>query len=335
MASDRRVEANRRNAARSTGPRSAKGKARSAQNAVTHGILGRPGATGPEAMEAYRALLQSWVDELRPVGVVESVLVERACRNAWRLSRCARYEDAAFARRARSSNDRDGLAEKGRVESLARQLLATPGPDEEKDEPAVLVAGLEMTSRGVDWLLGRWASLGAALDGVGFWDTPRKVEAVRLLGLRPEEVLSDPAVASVFLSAHMADPRRTILWFDCFQVAKLDPASPSDRLRVKELEARLPASSEEGLRGLRKIASDAVGRLRTRRVEVLAAREAADREESGDLALFDEGPSTALLLRYEASSGRALHRALGDLLKLREANAFPPNDEEELTSLKS
>ncbi len=38
MASKSRVEANRRNAARSTGPKTARGKSRSAQNARSHGL---------------------------------------------------------------------------------------------------------------------------------------------------------------------------------------------------------------------------------------------------------------------------------------------------------
>jgi hypothetical protein len=39
MTSDRKREANRRNAARSTGPRSAAGRARSSRNAMRHGLL--------------------------------------------------------------------------------------------------------------------------------------------------------------------------------------------------------------------------------------------------------------------------------------------------------
>lgn len=38
MTSQRKIEANRRNASRSTGPRSAEGKARSRLNAVSHGL---------------------------------------------------------------------------------------------------------------------------------------------------------------------------------------------------------------------------------------------------------------------------------------------------------
>jgi len=59
MTSDRKLEANRRNAARSTGPRSAAGRARSSRNAVRHGLLAnfsKDDALSAE-MESLAALL--------------------------------------------------------------------------------------------------------------------------------------------------------------------------------------------------------------------------------------------------------------------------------------
>ena len=57
MVSQRQLEANRANAKRSTGPKSASGKARSRLNAVTHGLTSRQlvvGAEKPEDFDAFR-----------------------------------------------------------------------------------------------------------------------------------------------------------------------------------------------------------------------------------------------------------------------------------------
>ena len=74
MTTPAKRDANRQNARRSTGPKSAEGKARSSRNAVTHGLTARP-APG-EPTEAYRANLAEWVADLRPRGIVERTLAE-------------------------------------------------------------------------------------------------------------------------------------------------------------------------------------------------------------------------------------------------------------------
>lgn len=70
-----RARANQSNAARSTGPTSAPGKARSSENALRHGVLSSKLLLPEESAEDYRALLQSLLGELGPVGTMEQLLV--------------------------------------------------------------------------------------------------------------------------------------------------------------------------------------------------------------------------------------------------------------------
>jgi hypothetical protein len=59
MANERQIQANRRNAALSSGPQSPQGKAISAANAVTHGFCARNAVLPSESSEDYQALLES------------------------------------------------------------------------------------------------------------------------------------------------------------------------------------------------------------------------------------------------------------------------------------
>ena len=95
--SDRRLEANRRNAQLSTGPRTAAGKARVAQNRITHGLTGAAHTilTG-EDPAAYAHLLATLIDEHAPATETEAHQVELLAHNQWRLRRAARLETEAF-----------------------------------------------------------------------------------------------------------------------------------------------------------------------------------------------------------------------------------------------
>ena len=98
-----KIEANRRNALRSTGPRSAEGKAIVHHNALKHGLLAREviitrgdGREDPRDFQGLQARLRS---ELQPVGVLEEMLVEKIAVSYWRLRRSLRAEAGEIRRR--------------------------------------------------------------------------------------------------------------------------------------------------------------------------------------------------------------------------------------------
>jgi hypothetical protein len=114
MATGAQVAANRRNAEKSTGPRTAEGKAVVAQNAVKHGLAGRVDVIKGEDQAEFDRHREALLKELRPEGAVESMLVERVARLSWRLQRVDRmhnevidvllaHEATPLAKQARST----------------------------------------------------------------------------------------------------------------------------------------------------------------------------------------------------------------------------------------
>jgi hypothetical protein len=97
MASVAQIQANRSNAQKSTGPRTAEGKAAASQNAVKHGLLAEQVVIHGEDPAEFDLYREGMLEELAPVGVVESMLAERAVSLAWRLRRAERLQSAVFA----------------------------------------------------------------------------------------------------------------------------------------------------------------------------------------------------------------------------------------------
>jgi hypothetical protein len=92
----RKQKANKKNAEKSTGPRSKEGKAVVRLNALKHGLLSKEvviqNGDAKEDEGEYAALLRDLCDELSPGGIVEQMLVERIATCYWRLRRAARFE---------------------------------------------------------------------------------------------------------------------------------------------------------------------------------------------------------------------------------------------------
>ena len=85
--SDRRAAANRANARKSTGPRTAAGRARSRMNALKHGLCARVVLLPGEDWREYQAFEKAFADDLKPLGIVQEMLAGRAAALAWALQR--------------------------------------------------------------------------------------------------------------------------------------------------------------------------------------------------------------------------------------------------------
>jgi len=92
MASTEQIKSNRLNALKSTGPRTAGGKARSRRNALTHGLTAKNIVIGDEDSKEFEALRAALEDELEAKTSLERELVERITGLLWRLRRVPRAE---------------------------------------------------------------------------------------------------------------------------------------------------------------------------------------------------------------------------------------------------
>jgi hypothetical protein len=93
LASNARAEASRKNGAKSRGPRTPDGKARASKNALKHGLRAQKHVVLPQEDAAEFAQFQAaLLEELAPVGVVQTVLARRIVIAAWRLARADRME---------------------------------------------------------------------------------------------------------------------------------------------------------------------------------------------------------------------------------------------------
>jgi hypothetical protein len=102
----RQVAANRRNALRSTGPRTAAGKTAASQNAVRHGLRAlTPVVRGVEREGDWRAHRTGLVRALAPVGYLEQCLADRVASLLWRLARVTHYESETLAALHRNAPD--------------------------------------------------------------------------------------------------------------------------------------------------------------------------------------------------------------------------------------
>ena len=101
MMSPAQVAANRRNAQKSTGPKSADGKAVSKMNALKHGLLAQTvvvrGHRIKESTKEFEKLCREFYADLNPVGPAEEMLVDQIVTATWRLRRARTAESGEIA----------------------------------------------------------------------------------------------------------------------------------------------------------------------------------------------------------------------------------------------
>jgi len=106
-----KIEANRRNAGRSTGPKTEAGKQASRVNALKQGLLAKEVVITrgdyKEDKEAFAQLLDELGEQFTPVGVAEELEVQKIALSYWRKMRAVRYEHGAIRQRTGDMRGRE------------------------------------------------------------------------------------------------------------------------------------------------------------------------------------------------------------------------------------
>ena len=96
MISIQQLEANRRNAQKSTGPQTPEGRAAVRNNALTHGLTAKNAVLPGESKEEFHDFFTALAAEYQPVGPTETLLLDQIVMDAWRLQRLRGMETGWF-----------------------------------------------------------------------------------------------------------------------------------------------------------------------------------------------------------------------------------------------
>ena len=183
-----RLAANRANALKSTGPRTAGGKEASRLNAYRHGLAGAGELLGPgEDAALVERRTGEFVEECGAVGAIGALLARRAAVLSVRMERAAQAGGVAA--------DADVAAARAAFDD--GRIDATLGWIQKLDaghDPAEALAAIEASPVGREYLVERWEAIAAGLDA---GDRALIEQAIDWLGLDVEGLTPASLAAAV------------------------------------------------------------------------------------------------------------------------------------------
>src|SRR5271166_1049217 len=206
MATTAQIDANRRNAARSTGPRSDEAKQKVRGNALKHGMRAVtmvPFSTQVDSRQLEERI-REWDSDLQPQSAMERDLLGKAARLSLEIDLGELIETQMLA-----------AWQHTQIRELGRRLLYIAAAEEVKvsrmphwaDDPGQFVGQLEESAEGCRWLLDRWEEYRNLVDRKLNWNLPVLLRFIRLQGKNVVESVYDPALNSIFLAWDVLVPK--------------------------------------------------------------------------------------------------------------------------------
>jgi hypothetical protein len=280
-ASEARINANRANSLRSTGPKTAEGKAISRANGLKHGLTGAGIVLHEGDRDEVERRHEALQSELAPKSCLGAIMVRQLATLSVRMERGATQESSALAVRVRHAAEEFDEARFDEVERLLDTIA---------DDPRVHVRKLQKSPEGVDLLIRTWEDLRANLTRTPrpLWTALDQEKAENLAGYRVD---SEPGLRIKTLSEAIRGDFRNL--------ADLEGAGLSDDDRKDWARARMVERINAEI-------ADLEAQFETLDFETIDL----DRAEAGNRSLFDPSREAALARRYESEARRGFFQAL-------------------------
>ena len=361
MATEKQIAANRKNAQHGTGPKSAAGKAKSARNALKHGMTAQQIVLPNENPEEFQSRLAEWNNYFQPENPAKAAVIERAVSSKWKLDRISRVETERLSEKVRHAVDQFDLDRFTEAETLGRRLVFEPcnrcEPPQAHDpifqariqkriddNPAILFRQMQMTMQGrrladralegtgrtarLPWLLALHREVQGHLDArqAARGHFGRRGGLENLPGL--QHALHPECCDR--MKDHPARPGpEQVRSLGRVHAGEARPGRQADVLPPDQRFATQPAEGGTGRRSahLWDIIRIEILRLRALKAEYLDELNERDRA----------GPSTArcstavkrpcLLRRYETACEREFHKAIADIDRMEKNDRAAGLDE--------
>ncbi len=175
MISQKQLEANRINALRSTGPKTADGKAIVSRNALRHGLRARQVVIDTESREEFDEFHELLMDHLAPANLLESLLADRIAADFWRSRRTGQIESQMFNEMRRSLHDKRKAANptEPTFDDILPEDFPPLRPDPAFDEVA---AAWNATPDGILYAQGGLSEVSAEVSFSSFLRKSEKIE---------------------------------------------------------------------------------------------------------------------------------------------------------------
>jgi hypothetical protein len=341
MATSAQIDANRRNAQKSSGPRTAEGKNRSRMNALDHGGRASILALPPEEFAQYEEWRLAWKRAYRPRCAAEEVLIDRITALDWQEKWIERAKFARLSSRVSHSTVDEADREKEQVLKLSQKLfrgacgtkalhlhqeIGERSDDDQsprissetKDEehPMFLVHRLQTTLTGCEWLLDQWARLRELLEEGAPWFPADKLKAIRLLGYHPIDAIDYMEAAQVYLACHVLSDDGGEPFQEILNELSADEAPIIERY-WKRRKYLTPADASAARELLLQIIDGAVFGLEAK-ADALREIAEIDAEHAVDRLRWDDTPEGERLRRYDMACKRMWLRLSEMHLRVRQ-----------------